>query len=279
MKLRKLRCTNCDGPLTIANGKYFCDSCGTSYPLEDDNDEDNDAFKRSEVKQPTPRIEKTVPSGQPYRRSSTKRPVFSVFWAILCIAIAILNAYRSGLSKKNEEARESLRNMNYSQQLTQFSMDIESLTIETYSTEPVETIAPSDVLADQEFCDQLLSRSDFVIRDQIFTPVGYEEAGEPQYVGSYLLTSTTSYYKPKIVVIYSLTWSNEDGERQMYDAVVFDNVEIAEDGSFDFGTSGLDGHFTTIDAVIFQGYDDLDVLLAEQVSGRNFYEASELALA
>ena len=37
MELKKLRCSNCDGPLKQADdGKYYCENCGTSYLMDMD---------------------------------------------------------------------------------------------------------------------------------------------------------------------------------------------------------------------------------------------------
>lgn len=37
MELKKLRCSNCDGALKQSDdGKYYCESCGTSYLLDKD---------------------------------------------------------------------------------------------------------------------------------------------------------------------------------------------------------------------------------------------------
>ena len=114
--------------------------------------------------------------------------------------------------------------------------------------------------------------------DQVFAPIGYEKAGEPQYIGSYLLTPDSSVYGTRIEMIYMLTWTNGDSEEQVYVCIDFSGVEVAEDGSCDYERAELTGHFVTINDVIFQGYDDLDALIAEQVDGRTFYTGSELAI-
>ena len=281
MKLKKLRCTNCDGPLTEANGKYWCESCGTSYVIDmDPEDVEYEKMKRQDaVRDNHEPIQRS--SNNNRNRSNTTTMAGTVVTVITIACVFFLRGYTGAKQRKLEESRASM-SIEMSEHASEFSAAAESMLNETFFTTgeatTATTIDDSAITGNSEFCAQLKDKCDYLIVDQVFAPIGYEKAGEPQYIGSYLLTPDSSVYGTRIEMIYMLTWTNGDSEEQVYVCIDFSGVKIAEDGSCDYERAELTGHFVTINDVIFQGYDDLDALIAEQVDGRTFYTGSELAI-
>ncbi len=107
MELRKLRCSNCNGSLTQhEDGKYYCDSCGTSYML--DMDPEDVAYEQMRT------ITSAVASVSGEAKKVSR--LFAVVQIVICIIIIIAAIAITGLiihsfkadSKRQNEYRESV---------------------------------------------------------------------------------------------------------------------------------------------------------------------------
>ncbi len=133
MELKKLRCSNCDGPLKQADdGKYYCENCGTSYLMDmDPEDVIYEKFKDLTSNENLTKVAENVNAGATKTFRYVALVIFFLFIVVgILISLFIRSEFKHRVEVERSEASVSSqmaeRESEFNEEYDRISEQIES---------------------------------------------------------------------------------------------------------------------------------------------------------
>lgn len=250
MKLVGLRCPNCGGNLTVENGMYVCNSCGSTTAIDyDDSDVEYERLKTEAERDEKQRIHEKEMLEREYelrekaqiesekRQIRRDRKAEANSWIKRLIAIMIFVGF----------CITSVVFYNYIRNQIGYS---DSSYLSEFAATP--TPAPNYNVTSEDFegwLDDFIKSGKKVQMkiDQCSTKnnngvVHFYDKVDAVFLDAYLLSGIPD--KPekescRLVLIYEVTWHNDDyGDQICYDAVYFDGIRVNPNGGIISDYSG-----------------------------------------
>ena len=299
MELKSLRCPNCNGPVRhINDNKYLCESCGTSFVADyDQEDVDIQRIKsEEEIRKKQLETAANFQNRVARRNDEAKKvaiiivAVFAIFFMISIISTLIWSITRArhtvskyfNASESYEAMRESM------QEEAERLREEEEERLEEYKRKhtPKYVKTPEDFLSDETFVvnaqaalyDKATDTS-FLVWTNNFID------GEPEVINSYLMVAKDETASPQnyLISIFKVNWyrQSDDGERSyfpLYECIVLEDLLINEDGTIKNSYSA--GHMSWHSEIpfnqMFWGYSNYDDLYRECILANSDYTLYEI---
>ena len=300
MELKSLRCPNCNGPVRqIGDNKFICDSCGTSFVADyDQEDVDIQRIKSEEAvrKKQIESYRNTVQtvSGE-IRHVNPKLRAVAIAIVVVVFIMAISFFYNfflyfqklGGHAKYYYEDYEQMRE-DQKARAAELAQEAERLReSQAKAAEEIQMalhasykVTPEELMADSFFMQNAADALKAELQNNTklyWTNWVWNE--EPQYVTSFLLTAkdANAWDHNILVSVYKVFWDKEyethTEKYVMYDATCLKNVSLNEDGTIktDYVADGLYYHNEIVENQFLSGYADYDQLIREEIYGNSDY--------
>ena len=299
MQLKSLRCPNCSGSVRqIGDGKYVCESCGTSFvPDLDPEDVEAERIKaEAEVKKARIQAASNMTSDvQRKARMARARGNVAIVMILAFVLIFIIIVtsiirfvgnmilidrrisdeegnwqmeqqarYAQSVEASMEEAAERSRQEEeeLKAKLASYRLDVKELTDDEFFAENAKAAL----------------RSALDYRDSLIW-TDWQWVGEPEYVTSFFLTADSENVRHRnmLISIYKVTWQkgeDEDAKKyEVYDATALMDLSRKSDGSIasDYSPDDVSGHSEMPVNQFLRGYYDKDQLIREVIYAESDY--------
>lgn len=261
MKLQSMNCPNCNGQLRKEGEGLICSSCGSAFAIDyDDSDVAYKALqKQDEI------MEKT----------RGFRIVFMVIVAVtmLVMVFVFIKIFQS-FKKNSDDMMNGFGNENgiVTEKASDLEISKDLILADTEFLKNAEASAVSLLKSEHK----TVKYFDFMWEKNLMSPPEASLDGDPQMVGSYLMTSGHSN---RYVMIYKLEfafeYNSEKNTKTMYDCVILDNLTVSDDGKIRSDYQVRAERHTGAD-LTFMAYEDKDQLYREVVLGKSGYEVTQL---
>ena len=261
MKLQSMNCPNCNGQLKKEGENFICSSCGSAFAIDyDDSDVAYKALqKQDEI------MEKT-------------KGFRIVFFAIMALTMLVMVFVFVKMFHSFQKNTDDMKNGfgNRTSFVTEIVFDNELgkdlILSDTEFLQNADAAAVSLLKSEHK----TVKYTDFMWEKNLMSPPEASLDGDPQMVGSYLMTSGLSNH---YVMIYKLDfafeYNSETNIKTMYDCVILSDLSVSDDGKIQSDYQGRTERHTGAD-LTFMAYEDKDQLYREVVLGKPGYEVTQL---
>ncbi len=305
MQLMSLKCPNCNALVEqTEEGKFHCDSCGTSFLADYDREDVEYARIKTEAeikKRQLDLAEKRMESGQ--TGAAARRPirntraisigiiVFVVFMVFIGIISTMFGMRRmaesSAASRQREEQREKeqeeKRKQQEEEQQRRKEEEERRKEEEKQALLASYKVTPEELMADPFFTEnaqaaietQVKDNTDLFYTNWVLTGI--------EYLTSYIFYAKDDNARKHnyVVSIYRVSWDKVFDDRVehyvMYDGACLNNVSKNQDGTIktDYVSHELTYNSELVANQFLSGYTDLDRLIRREVYGNADYDYVE----
>ena len=247
MKIVNLQCPNCGAKLSVVNGMYVCESCGTTTAIDyDDSDVEYERLKteaelqEKQLAHEKEMLERKFELEQKARIESEKRQIkrerqkalsnsakktmSSLIALLFIVGIIAGGVYLYKYLKARYGADGGYGG----------GADI----LATPTPAPNYNVTPEDL---KDSMDDFISSGKTVqmnikecaVKNENGT-IRYYDKTDAEFYDAYLVTDIPEVKEKesnRLVIIYKVTWNNEDyGDQECYDAVYFEGIRVNPNG-------------------------------------------------
>ena len=246
MKIVNLQCPNCGAKLSVENGMYVCNSCGTTTAIDyDDSDVEYERVKtEAEIQEKQHEHEKELlekkfeleqkaqiasekrqikREREKNFKASVKKTMSSLFALLFLFGIffGIFKLYTWMMNKASADGSYSGR-----------SIFATPTPLPNYDPTPDDFKDQMDEFIDSGKIIQM-GIEQCAVRNKNGIPHYYDKT-DAVFFDAYLVTDIPEVKESdsnRLVIIYKVTWKNEDyGEKVCYDAVYFNGIRVNPNG-------------------------------------------------
>ncbi len=245
MKIVNLQCPNCGAKLSVMDGMYVCNSCGTTTAIDyDDSDVEYEKLKTEaelQAKQQAHEkelLEKQYELQQKAQIEAEKRQAKRNRQAAMSSAVKIWIRRLIALVIFAGMIYGCYRLYLYIRNHSDIYSSASGSVLATPTPAPNYNVTPEDLKADLD--DFISSGKTIQMKiDQCAVKnnngiIHYYDKTDAVFLDAYLVTGIpdkADYESCRLVLIYEVTWHNEDyGDQICYDAVYFDGIRVNPNG-------------------------------------------------
>ena len=261
MKLTNLNCPQCNGYLQQQGDMFFCSSCGSAFAIDyDDSDVAYKALqKQDEI------MEKT---------KGFRIVFFAIMALTMLVMVFVFVKMFHSFQKNTDDMKNGFgsRTGIVTEKVSDNELGKDLILSDTEFLQNAEAAAISLLKSEHK----TVKYHDFMWEKNLMSPPEASLDGDPQMVGSYLMTSGFSNY---YVMIYKLDfafeYNSEKNIKTMYDCVILSDLSVSDDGKIQSDYQVRTERHTGAD-LTFMAYEDKDQLYREVVLGKPGYEVTQL---
>lgn len=250
MKLKDIKCPNCSGRvIDQGKGKYYCDSCGSSFLIDrDEEDVEYERIINERIKLNNQGQEPSNDPEVPGKRALTSEELGKgaavaggaataglVAFVIISVAIVIVILFAMSTAIKSERRSHE----SYERAVESMRADSSMPDISDIMDQSGFMLTESVIRSDEDFLNDLYNDSiDLLCSEDALGDSTWEMAGEPEYVTSYFLRPTVNIaafddaMTNRLINIYATTWNTGDGEEVViYSATTLTGLRYESDGA------------------------------------------------
>ena len=304
MKLKSIRCPNCNGPVKqIGDRKYVCESCGTSFMADyDQEDVEMQRIKaESELKQKRlDAVHKGMEHASKMQRNAFPRKLFAIIFCVIAamvmISIITTIGFFVNFSKRAKDYQPDYdaTRQSMEEQAKQAAEEAQKLQEEAQKrmqaalAKPKYVTSTDELLADAIFVENAKAAMIQDAKDTSFLVwTNYFVDGDPEIVKTYLLVAKDENAKVKnqLICVLWVNWYAEytdDNNRRdyfpIYKALRLSDLSVNEDGTIktNYSPDNVNWHSETPRNQMFWGYADYDQLIRECILAQSDYNVFEL---
>ena len=306
MQIKSLRCPNCNGSVrSMGEGKYVCESCGTSFVADYDKEDVEYEKARARAEREKMQFERQkagMQAMQDIRRmqqNSSKRMLLFLITFISAMSIMIIvfgivigkagkNAMDSYAARKELLAEQQSKQREMGQEAQRLIESQERAIAEQkekFANLDTYDVTPEELMADEFFVENARAALAGQLSKNVnLVWTNYYFDHEPEYITSYLLIADDANERDHnlLINIYKVTWNWDHGEGDidqfvMYDGACLGNLSLKEDGTVqtNYSPFAMTWHKEMPFNQFFSGYSDFDQLIRQEIYGRSGYRYEE----
>lgn len=303
MRLMSLNCPNCYGQLKqVEEGKFYCESCGTSFLA--DYDKDDVEFQRikteGEIQRQQLNMQQMGMAASQKRQKEQNKIktiviiVVVAFFLLTTIPTVFISLRMQRIaaerSAKQAQEREAAREQERLQKEEQRKQEEQARKQEEEEKRQMllasYKVTPDDILSDPFFLENAEKTIEGQIEDNTNLFYTNWEFGKPEYITSYILIAKDDNESVHNILasIYKVHWYKVYDDRTdhyiMYDGACLYNISKNTDGTIkaDYAPHSLTYNSKIVANQFLSGYTDYDQLIRQEIYGNSEYDYTEFKM-